>query len=155
VLVALHAAGFRNLVGIDLNPKLQQMPHAGEICYEIGDFTATNLGDEAFQAVTSISVIEHGYDAPRLLKEMSRLLRVGGYFIASFDYWPEKIYTGKTRFFDMDWLIFSRDDVRALVEEAARHGLHPAGDMQMNGRDKAIAHGGYNYTFGWLVLQKL
>lgn len=154
VLVSLRNLGFSNLTGVDLNPKLSRMPHGDEIRYETGDFMATPFADGAFQAITSISVIEHGYDAPRLLKEMSRLLAPGGYFVSSFDYWPDKIDTGSTTFFNMSWLIFSKEDVAALIEEAARHGLEPAGDLRMDGGDKAIEHGGYRYTFGWLVLQK-
>jgi SAM-dependent methyltransferase len=154
IVVALHKGGFRNLTGLDLNPKLRNMPFNEEIRYEIGDFMNTPFEDNTFDAITSISVIEHGFDGPRLLKEIARLLRPGGFFIASFDYWPEKINTDGTRFFGMDWLIFSRDDVGKLIEEAARHGLEPAGEMQPNAQDRAISHGGFHYTFGWLVLQK-
>jgi len=154
IVVALHKAGYRNLTGVDLNPRLRNMPFKDTIRYEIGDFMSTPFGDGAFDAITSISVIEHGFDGPRLLKETGRLLKPGGFFVASFDYWPEKIDTRGDRFFGMDWLIFSRDDVRALIEEAAKHGLYPAGDVQFDGEDKAIRHGGYQYTFGWLVLEK-
>jgi SAM-dependent methyltransferase len=154
VMVALHKAGFQNLTGVDLNPRLRSMPYADSIHYEVSDFMDTPFQDGTFEAITSISVIEHGFDQLRLLKETARLLKPGGFFIASFDYWPEKIDTTGTRFFDMDWLIFSRDEIRALVEEATRHGLHPVGDLQFDGGDKAIRHGGFQYTFGWLVLQK-
>jgi len=154
VIVSLHKAGFTNLTGIDLNPLLKNMPHRDKISYVTGNFMATPFEDASFQAITSISVIEHGLDAPKLLGEAGRILQPGGYFIASFDYWPEKIDTGNTRFFDMDWLIFSKEDVAALIEEGRRHGLEPAGELRFEGGDKAIHHGGYDYTFGWLALQK-
>lgn len=154
IIVSLHDAGFTNLTGVDLNPDLSLMPHGDSIRYTKGDFMDTPFPDASFQAITSISVIEHGYDAPKLTKEMARLLAPGGYFVASFDYWPDKIDTGATRFFDMDWLIFSRDAVADLIAEAEKVGLHPAGRLNFDAGDKAIAHGGYDYTFAWLALQK-
>jgi SAM-dependent methyltransferase len=51
----------------------------------------TPFEDRSFSCITSISVIEHGFDGSRLVREVSRLLVRGGYFIASFDCWPEKI----------------------------------------------------------------
>jgi SAM-dependent methyltransferase len=154
VLVALHKAGFRNLAGIDLNPRLRDMPHGGSIRYETGDFMKTPFSDESITAVTTISVIEHGFNSSRLLGELKRILAPSGFFIASFDYWPEKIDTMGERFFDMDWLIFSQEEVQRFIEDANDHGLFSVGEMQFAGREKAIRHGGYDYTFGWLALQK-
>jgi SAM-dependent methyltransferase len=154
ILIALYKAGFTNLSGVDLDPRISRMPHADRIRYRVGDFMNTPFEDASFQAITSISVIEHGFNGPRLFAEVSRLLRPGGYFIASFDYWQKKIDTTGTRFFDMDWLIFSEQDVQQLLCQAAEHGLHPIGDLNFEGRDKAVKHGGYEYTFAWLALQK-
>ena len=106
IIVALLKSGYTNLTGADLNSGLNQMPGQGVIHYEITDFMHTPFDDASFKVITSISVIEHGFDGQSLLKEMSRLLQKGGYFIASFDYWPEKIDTTGIKFFDMDWLIF-------------------------------------------------
>ena len=154
VLVALCKLGYSELTGIDLNPRLSEMPFQDRIRYEISDFKRTRFEPGSFQAITSISVIEHGFEAEPLLKEMSRLLRPGGYFLASFDYWPQKIDTASTKFFGMDWLIFSKEDVDCLLATAAAHGLHPVGSMNYAGKDKPIHCAGKDYTFGLLVLQK-
>lgn len=154
VLVALHKLGFSDVTGIDLNPKLNKMPYQDRIRYEISDFKHTRFESGSFQAITSISVIEHGFEAEPLLKEMSRLLRPGGYFLASFDYWPQKIDTASTQFFGMDWLIFSKDDVDALLATAAAHGLSPVGPLNYAGKDKPIHCAGKDYTFGLLALRK-
>lgn len=154
VIVAFHKLGYTNLTGVDLNPNLQKMPNAQNIRYVIGDFKHTQFPDASFEAITSISVIEHGYDGQALLSEMSRLLKQGGYFIASFDYWPDKIDTTETKFFGMDWKIFSKQDVEELIEQAAVHGLIPVGDLHFESQSAPIKCGGKKYTFGWLVLKK-
>ena len=154
VLVSLHKAGYSNLTGIDLNPKLSKMPNADAIRYQVSDFMMTPFEDGSFKAITSISVIEHGYRPEALLKEVARLLQPGGYFIASFDYWPDKIDTTGTTFFGMDWLIFSRGDVEQLVKMAEGHGLLPTGKLEFDGNDKVIHCAGKDYTFALLTLRK-
>lgn len=154
IIVALHKLGYSNLAGTDLNPNLQKMPYQDFIRYEITNFMHTKFEDASFQAITSISVIEHDFDGQSLLKEMSRLLKPGGYFIASFDYWPEKIDTTGTKFFGMDWKIFSKDEISNFVKEAAGYDLYPVGEMNYGGKDKPIDCAGKQYTFGWLVFTK-
>lgn len=154
VPVALARMGFRGVHGVDLNPAVSTMPHADAVKYSVSDFMHTPFPPASFDAITSISVIEHGYDPESLFAEVGRLLKPGGYFIASFDYWPEKINTGDTRFFDMSWLIFSRQDVDAMLSVAQTHQLSPEGGVSPQAKDRAIHCAGYDYTFGWLVLRK-
>lgn len=154
VPVALARMGFTGVHGVDLNPAVCAMPHADTVKYSVSDFMQTPFPTASFDAITSISVIEHGYDPERLFAEVGRLLKPGGYFIASFDYWPEKINTENTRFFDMSWLIFSRDDLEAMLRIAQINQLTPQGDISAQAKERAIHCAGYDYTFGWLVLRK-
>lgn len=154
LIVALHRAGFDNLTGVDLDPRLHSMPHPDAIRYEVCDFLATPFADGSFSAITAISVIEHGFDGTRLLSEISRLLQPGGFFIASFDYWQRKIDTSGVKFFDMSWTIFSESEIRAFLMEAENVGLHLVGDPQFDVSDAVVRCGGKRYTFGWLALQK-
>lgn len=154
VIVALHKLGYSDLTGADLNPNIKKMPYQNAIQYEITDFMHTKFKDAAFQTITSISVIEHGFVGTALLKEISRLLKPSGYFIASFDYWPEKIDTTDTKFFGMDWKIFSKDEIGNFIAEAAAYGLFPVGKMIYRGKDKVINCGGKQYTFALMVLEK-
>ena len=155
VLISLHKLGYTNLTGIDLNSKLDAMPNQHAIRYVVSDFMQTPFEDGAFKAITSISVIEHGFKPKLLLAEVSRLLLAGGFFIASFDYWPEKIDTKGTTFFDMDWLIFSRRDVEEFIELAGSFGLRPIGALEFGGKDRVINCAGKQYTFATLVLTKV
>jgi SAM-dependent methyltransferase len=154
VIVALHRLGYTSLTGVDLNSQVNQMPHRDSIRYEIVNFKQTKFENASYKAITSTSVIEHGFEGQALLKEMSRLLKPSGYFIASFDYWPETIDTTGVKVFGMDWKIFSRQDVTDFIEHAAGYGLAPVGELHYDGQDTPIKHSDKKYTFGWLALEK-
>lgn len=154
LIVILHNLGYTRLAGADLNPDIRLMPYQESIDYQKVDFMHTNFGDASFQAITSISVIEHGFQAAALLKEVSRLLRPGGYFVASFDYWPEKIDTTAVQLFGLSWQIFSQAEVAQFVSDAREFGLESVGDLKSETGEPAIEFAGRKYTFGWIVLRK-
>lgn len=154
VPLILHRLGYRRMAAVDLNPDIVRMPHAGAIDYRVGDFLKTPFLDRSFAAVTAISVIEHGFNGDALAAEMSRLLKSGGYFIASFDYWPEKISTDGQDIFGMSWTIFSRNEIENFIVTAGSKGLKPLGPMNFAAEDKPISCFGRDYTFAWMVLQK-
>lgn len=148
----LQASGYRALFGIDTNPRLQAMP-AG-VRHVRGDFHRAPFPDASFDAITSISVIEHGWDGERLFAEVSRLLRDGGVFLASTDYWPEKLETDGLEAFGVSWTIFSRDEILRMIDLAGRYDLHPAGDIELHASETPIAWNGRKYTFAWIALRK-
>jgi SAM-dependent methyltransferase len=154
ILPVLHRMRYSQLTGVDLNPRIVKMPFADFVRYQAADFMATPFPDASFGAITAISVIEHGFQSKRLLREISRLLRPGGYFIASFDYWPEKVDTTGMEIFGMDWRIFSKAEVIAFIEEARAHELSPCGEIDLEANEKVTHWGGKEYTFAWLVLRK-
>jgi SAM-dependent methyltransferase len=153
IIAVLHKSGYSNLSGVDLNQNLTKMPFRESIKYKITDFMHTGFPNSSFKAITSISVIEHGFNGPLLLKEVSRLLKFGGFFIASFDYFPEKINTDNVKYFDMDWKIFSKEEVTDFISKATDYGLKPFGRIAYNAKNKPINYGGKQYTFAWLVLK--
>ncbi len=150
----LRRIGFVDLHGIDFNANINRMPAASHINYVVGNFYFSPYFDESFNAITAISVIEHGFDKNRLLSEITRLLKSGGFFIASFDYWPEKVSTDSLRPFDLSWIIFSAVEISSLVKDAAAFGLFPVGELSFEASQKTIQWEKRNYTFGWMVLQK-
>jgi SAM-dependent methyltransferase len=154
ILSVLHRMKYTSLTGVDLNPRVKEMPFAGHIRYEVADFMATPFPDASFGAVTAISVIEHDFQSERLLREISRLLRPGGYFIASFDYWPEKVDTTGVDIFGMDWRIFSKAEVLVFIEEARLYGLSSCGEIDLEAGERVIHWGGKDYTFALLAFQK-
>lgn len=150
----LHALGFSGIVGVDLNPDVVKMPLAGAVRYEIGDFMHTGYADDSFSFITAISVIEHGFKGEALAAELGRLLRPGGHFIASFDYWPDKVSTDGVNIFGMSWTIFSKLEVEQFIAMAKSTGLVPYGPLEFSAGDKPISCFGRDYTFAWIVLQK-
>ncbi len=150
----LHRLGYRRVAAVDLNPDIVKMPHAGAIDYRVGDFLRAPFPDRSFAAVTAISVIEHGFNGEALAAEVARLLNPGGYFIASFDYWPEKISTDGIKLFDMSWTILSRQEVEQLIAAATRQGLAPCGPLAFDAAERPVSCLGRDYTFAWMVLQK-
>jgi SAM-dependent methyltransferase len=150
----LHLAGYQHVYGVDLNPNVRRMPFADSIQYSQGDFHNCPFGASAFDLVTAISTIEHGYAPDRLLPEVSRLLAPGGLFVVSFDFWPERLRTDDVNIFGLPWLIFSAADVRALIDHAARYGLLPVDTIDLTTRARPIHFAGLDYTFGWLALRK-
>lgn len=152
--VSLARMKFTGVHGVDLNPRVVDMPHSDRINYTVSDFMDMPFPSSSFDAVTSISVIEHGYNPEKLFSELERVLKPGGYFIASFDYWPEKIETGTARFFDMSWLIFSKEDVHAMIEVAKRYTLNLMGAFHPDASERAIHCQNFSYTFGWIVFRK-
>jgi SAM-dependent methyltransferase len=150
----LHNLNYSNLVGVDLNPDIRKMPYADSVRYEVSDFMNTPFPSESFDIITAISVIEHGFNSHALLRELSRLLRPGGYFVASFDYWPEKIKSDGIMIFGMDWRIFSAPEVRTFIREATEYGLVPPGEIDLESTERPISCGERDYTFAWLVFQK-
>ena len=156
VLPALHELGYERLYGVDLNPQVLHIPSHHAIRYSALDMTATNFDDATFSAITSISVIEHGVHAETLFREVARLLRPGGVFLFSTDYWPEKIDTSDVTLFDLAWTIFSAEEIADLVHCAAGYGLAPAGEiaptlLNVDARPVSFADRHYTFLFGALT----
>lgn len=155
ILLSLRKMGFSDLTGIDRDPGLTQMPYRESIKYVTGDFTGRVFPAEAFGAITAISVLEHGYCGPKVFGEMSRILKTGGYFVGSTDYWPEKIDTSDVTPYGLDWKIFSKGELLELVEEAGEHGLVPVGRVNFETPEATVRWLKRKYTFAWFAFQKV
>lgn len=156
ICASLSMLGYQNLYAVDINPAVLQQPFNDQVCYAVGDFYHNAAVDGSFDAVTAISVIEHGYRGNELFAEVARLLRPGGLFVASYDYWPEKISTQGVVSFDMDWTIFSESEVEQMIELAASYGLVPlSSDKDLVADQPHIRYYQYHYTFGFAVFRRL
>jgi SAM-dependent methyltransferase len=154
ILSILYRLHYAHLIGVDLDCYLSRMPNRAHIHYARADFMTNPFQSATFSAITAISVIEHGFNGQALLTEVARLLKPGGYFITSFDYWPDKIDTTGINIFGMGWRIFSKQEVLDFIEEAETYGLALNGPLNLEIQQPVMHWGGKDYTFAWLVLQK-
>lgn len=154
ILPALFRLGYRNLIGVDLNPHVVRGPHRSVIRYLVGDFYELPVPDATCDVVTAISTLEHGWRGPTFFREMARVLRPGGILLASTDYWPEKIDTSWLSFFGMSWTIFSADEIRHLIATAADAGLVGQGPADFAAEGRIIHWNDRRYTFSFLQLKR-
>lgn len=72
---------FRRVEGINL--VFKGVTRRGPITYKYGDITHTEYDTATFDAITCLSVVEHGVDLNTYFREMSRILKPGGILITS------------------------------------------------------------------------
>jgi SAM-dependent methyltransferase len=156
ILEVLHGNGFRDLWGCDFTEdKLPQVPG---LKFFQRDLTKTELPAGSFDAVTCLSVIEHGVPLNAFFSEMQRLLKPAGYLLVSIDYHDPKIPTDnvdRRHTFGLPWQIFSKTEVEAALSEAEKHGFRLMQPIRWEqGDTPPVTWNGKRYTFLFLALQK-
>ena len=140
IILSLHKMGYRDLYGIDINPMVKKMPFSSQINYHVENFFNNSFSDKSFDAITAISTIEHGYDE----------------LVISFDYWKQKIETNGIKMFDLDWKIFSENEVNIMIKNVEKkYDLALIGERNFFSENKVIDCAGKNYTFAWLSFNKI
>ncbi len=147
VLPWLRIYGVRELVGNNL--EFTRTTHHGPVRFEPGDITDTHYKDGWFDAITCMSVIEHGVPLEGFLAESARLLRPGGVLVVSTDYDQDPPDTAGITAYGTAVRIFGPDDIRAFVDTAARHGLTLLGDLNLDHEQRVVhwKRTGLDYTF--------
>ncbi|KMQ50161.1 type 11 methyltransferase [Chitinispirillum alkaliphilum] len=154
ILPWLYIYGYRNLTGLNLS--FNRTIFRGSICYEHGDMTNTRFKDNFFDAVSCLSVVEHGVNLTMFFREMNRIIKPGGILVLSTDYWPSPIETGHIRAFDTDFKVFNKKTLEEMFKIAATNGFSLHGETDTNCKDKAVAWDEHNieYTFFCCTLIK-
>lgn len=153
VLPWLHLYGYRNLHGGDL---IFTAPfRQGAIQYSHQDMESTTFTDEFFDAVISLSVIEHGVNVDKFFREMRRILKPNGRVFVSTDYWCTPIDTTGLVAFGVPVRIFSASDIRDLASTAARHGFELTCPLTLDCGDAVVFWNdtGLHFTFLFLSFQ--
>ena len=154
LLPALFVYGYRDLHGINLS--FTGPARRGPIQYLPGDLTRTPFADDSFDAITCLSVIEHGVRLENYFREMHRLLKPGGVLITSTDYYPAPIDTRGLVAHESPIKIFSEPEIQAALSLAHDIGLEPTGNIDLECKEKSIRWEPYGleYTFVIFTLQK-
>lgn len=137
VLPALYACGYRELYGMNLS--FADEARRGPIRYLHGDITRTGFRDGFFDAVSCMSVIEHGVPLRAYFTEMYRLLKPGGLLVTSTDYWPEPIDTSGMAAHGAPIKIFCRREAEAMLALAGECGFERTGAIDLTGSGLAAS----------------
>jgi SAM-dependent methyltransferase len=147
-----------SLLGINL--EFGEPVHRDGVEFRYGDVTSTGLPDGSLDAVTCMSVIEHGVPVEPFLAETARVLRPGGVLCLSTDYDQNPPDTRKHTAYGTPVRIFDPAQIRELVAAADRVGLELVGDISA---PEALAHRerpvhwtrlGLDYTFILLTFRR-
>ena len=147
LLPSLRLYGFTDLFGNNL--EWSRPTRHGPVRLLPGDMTATSFPDARFDAITCLSVIEHGVPVKGFLVEAARLLRPNGVLFISTDYDQEPPDTkGKTAY-GQPVRIFSPDEIRDIVKQADDVGLRLAGELKLAHAERPVRWErlGIDYTF--------
>jgi SAM-dependent methyltransferase len=154
VLPALFLYGYRELYGINLD--FTAPSRRGPIRYTPGDLTGTPFPDGFFDAITCLSVIEHGVPLHDYFREMYRLLKPQGLLITSTDYYADPIDTQGHFAHGTPIKIFSRLKIEAALDLARSVGFETTGAVDLECDEKPIRWEpfGLDYTFLLFTLRK-
>lgn len=136
ILPWLRLYGLTDLVGINLEFG-SQVRRSG-VRFRYGDITATDFPDARFDAVTCMSVIEHGVELGPFAAECARIVRPGGLVIVATDYDMEPPDTTGVTAYGQPVHIFSPDDIREFVWLAAEHGLALRGELRLEHIERPV-----------------
>lgn len=154
ILPWLFLYGYKNLIGINL--VFNQPVRRGPIRYEYGDITKTRFKDNTFDAITCLSVIEHGVNLEAYFGEMSRILKPRGILITSTDYYVTHIDTKGATAYGVPVHIFTREEIITALDVAGRFDLKLTGPLNLESEDKTVRWQEFSldYTFLIFTLQK-
>ena len=154
VLPALYACGYRKLWGMNLS--FADPARRGSIQYLRGDITRTGFRDGFFDAVTCMSVIEHGVPLRAYFTEMFRVLKPGGLLITSTDYYPDPIDTAGKAAHGAPIQIFCRREAEETIALAQSCGFETTGTIDLSTSSRLIRWEEYalEYTFLIFTLRK-
>lgn len=156
ILGWLTLFGFQELHACDLR---EGKFHDTPIKFRRQDLTNTDYPDNYFQAITSISVIEHGVPLDKYLAEMSRLLRPGGLLLTSTDYWSEYIDCSGIFPYGQDMpemKVFQPAEIEEYCRLAETAGFAVCAPLDLSTTERAVSWERVNrqYTFIFLALKK-
>lgn len=159
VLRWLHRLGFRNLYSCDLKPVNTELLDQHGIKYSVQNLIETNYAANSFDAVTSVSVIEHNVPLDRYAAEMYRVIKPGGLLLTSTDYWSSPIdcsgiYPYGREMGEMK--VFTPEGIQEFVEFALGAGFELCRPLDLSTREKAVRWDRVdrNYTFAFVALRK-
>jgi SAM-dependent methyltransferase len=150
ILPWLGFFGYQNLIGINIS--FQARTERDSVVYEPGNITNTTFPNGTFDAITCLSVIEHGVDIAQYLEEAFRILKPGGVLITSTDYYKTPIDTRGQCAFGVPIHIFTADEIVGIVERARRVGFELTSPLDLTSDQKVVTWDEYGLKYSFIVL---
>jgi SAM-dependent methyltransferase len=136
ILPWLRLYGLTDLVGNNL--EFGREVRRDGVLFRYGDITRTDFPDHRFDAVTCMSVIEHGVELEPFLAEAARIIRPGGLLIVATDYDQEPPDTTGITAYGQPVRIFSPEQIQDFVWMAADHGLRLRGELKLEHTERPV-----------------
>lgn len=152
LLPSLYFYGYKNLIGNNIAFKNEDSFRS--IKYEYGDITKTRFPSNSIDAVSCLSVIEHGVNLNDYFKEMSRIIKPGGILFTSTDYWENPIDTQGKEAYGSPIKIFSGKDITDAINTAKEHNLELTEDINLKCNEKIVHWKDLDFTFIYFTLKK-
>jgi SAM-dependent methyltransferase len=149
VLPALFVYGFCNLYGMNLS--FTDAARRGPIRYLPGDITRTGFTDGFFDAITCMSVIEHGVPLEPYFREMYRVLKPGGLLITSTDYFTVPIDTGDKAAHGAPIKIFCKGEIEEMLSLAKECGFEETGAVDLEITEPTVRWDRYDLDYTFLI----
>lgn len=156
ILQWLYMYGYRNLSAGNI--AFAESVRKGPISFHHADITDTGLESCCFDAITCLSVIEHGVDMRAYFREMSRVLKPGGILITSTDYSETPVDTRGQSAYGVPIHIFSRQEVEDAMGIAGEFGLVLLAPLDLASDESVVTWQGRNhlkYTFLVFSMRKM
>lgn len=155
ILPWLFLTGYKNLFGNNLvfSKKFKR----GSIVYNYGDITNTDFPPKNFDAISCLSVIEHGVNIDKFFMEMQRILKPGGILILSTDYFQTKINTEGKFEYGSQIKIFCEKEIEALIHTADNYQFKITSKVELKSFEKPVRWERFDldYTYICLTFQKI
>lgn len=150
ILPWLYLYGARELTGNNL--EFHRRRRHGSVNYDPGDITEMRYPDGSFDAVTCMSVIEHGVPIGPFASEAARVLRAGGLLVISTDYDKDPPDTRGLTAYGSPVKILGPSDIHELVSTAADYGLVLRGTLKLEHADRPLHWKRTNLDFTFIRL---
>jgi SAM-dependent methyltransferase len=155
VLPWFRLYGYSRLTGVNL--EFSRETRHGPVVFRRGNITDTDFGDGSLDAVTCMSVVEHGVPIDPFLTEMARVIRPGGLLCVSTDYARNPPPTTGLTAYGQPVKIFGPEGVLLMVETAAGLGLKLVGTLDLDHSELPVywKRMDLRYTFILLTFERV
>lgn len=149
ILPWLYLYGYRDLIAGNL--VFKRPFNRGPIRYQFANIANSGFESGSYDAITCLSVIEHGVDLEAYFREMARLLKPNGILVTSTDYFEGPTNTHGQIAYGCPIRVFTREDIDQIVMLAKRFGLELTGPLDLTSHDRVVHWNEFSLSYTFVV----